>query len=113
LTLTNDNLFNRKIYYIADYEPLELKEWIDKISEYLTGKKVINVPLFFAKFLAKIADLLLTFGFKKISIHSFRLNNILTNFEVETYNLKKICGKLPYNLDTAVLSFINSYKSKK
>jgi hypothetical protein len=79
----------------------------------LTGKKVINLPLFFAKFLAKIGDLLLTFGFKKFPIHSFRLNNILTNFEVETHNLKKICGKLPYNLDTAVLSFINSYKLKK
>ena len=113
LSLTSDNLFNRKIYYIADYEPLELKEWINKISEYLTGKKVINLPLFFAKLLAKIGDLLLTFGFKKFPIQSFRLNNILTNFEVETYNLKKICGKLPYNLDTAVLSFINSYKSKK
>jgi len=113
LTLANDNLFNRKIYYIADYEPLELKEWINRISEYLTGKKVINLPLFFAKFLAKIGDLLLTFGFKKFPIHSFRLNNILTNFEVETHNLKKICGKLPYNLDTAVLSFINSYKLKK
>jgi nucleoside-diphosphate-sugar epimerase len=113
LTITNDNLFNHKTYYIADYEPLDLREWINKLSKKLIGKKVINLPLFVAKLLSKIGDILLICGYKKFPIQSFRLNNILTSFKVDTRNLKKVCGKLPYNLDSAILNFINSYKAEK
>ena len=113
LTITNDNLFNQKVYYIADYEPLDLREWINRLSKKLIGKKAINLPLFVAQLLSKIGDILLICGYKKFPIQSFRLNNILTSFNVDTRNLKKICGKLPYNLDSATLNFINSYKAEK
>jgi nucleoside-diphosphate-sugar epimerase len=113
LTTTNDNLFNQKVYYIADYEPLDLREWINRLSKKLIGKKAINLPLFVAQLLSKIGDILLICGYKKFPIQSFRLNNILTSFKVDTRNLKKICGKLPYNLDSATLNFINSYKAEK
>ena len=55
-------LFNRKIYYISDYESIELKEWINKISNLLIGADVkITLPTFFAKFLALIGDTFLVF----------------------------------------------------
>ena len=114
LAHAKSNLFNRKIYYISDYENIELREWINKISNLLIGKDVlITIPFSFAKFLALIGDFLLILGFKKFPIQSFRLTNILVNFKVDTTSLKKVCGKLPYNLDEAILSFVNSYKSKK
>ena len=107
-------LFNRKIYYISDYESIELKEWINKISNLLIGEDVkITVPIFFAKFVALIGDIFLLFGFKGFPIQSFRLNNILVNFKVNTLSLKKVCGKLPYNLNNSVISFVKSYKSMK
>ena len=71
------------------------------------------MPVFLAKFLAIIGDFFLKLGFNKFPIQSFRLNNILVNFKVDTAPLKKVCGKLPYNSDEAILSFVNSYKSKK
>ena len=73
----------------------------------------ITVPIFFAKFLALIGDTFLVFGFKGFPIQSFRLNNILVNFKVNTSCLKKVCGKLPYNLNDSVISFVKSYKSMK
>ena len=114
LANTKNYLFNRKIYYISDYESIELKEWINKISNLLIGADVkITLPTFFAKFLALIGDTFLVFGFKGFPIHSFRLNNILVNFKVNTSCLKKVCGRLPYNLNDSVISFVNSYKSMK
>jgi hypothetical protein len=74
---------------------------------------LITLPFFLAKFLALIGDFFLIFGFKKFPIQSFRLNNILVNFKVDTVPLKKVCGKLPYNSDQAILNFVNTYKSKK
>ncbi len=114
LAHAKNKLFNHKTYYISDYENIELREWIDKISNLLIGKNVlITLPVFLAKFLAFIGDFFLKLGFKKFPIQSFRLNNILVNFKVDTAPLKKVCGKLPYNSDEAILSFVNSYKSKK
>ena len=47
LANTKNYLFNRKIYYISDYESIELKEWINKISNLLIGADVkITVPFF-------------------------------------------------------------------
>lgn len=114
LAHAKNKLFNHKTYYISDYENIELREWIDKISKLLIGKNVlITLPVFLAKFLALIGDFFLKLGFKKFPIQSFRLNNILVNFKVDTGPLKKVCGKLPYNSDEAIFSFVNSYKSKK
>ena len=114
LANTKNYLFNRKIYYISDYESIELKEWINKISKLLIGADVkITVPIFFAKFLALIGDTFLIFGFKGFPIQSFRLNNILVNFKVNTSCLKKVCGRLPYNLNDSIISFVKSYKSMK
>lgn len=114
LAHAKNKLFNHKTYYISDYENIELREWINKISNLLIGKNmIITLPVFLAKFLALIGDFFLKLGFKKFPIQSFRLNNILVNFKVDTAPLKKVCGKLPYNSDEAILSFVNSYKSKK
>ena len=114
LANTKNYLFNRKIYYISDYESIELREWINKISNLLIGADVkITMPIFFAKFLALIGDIFLVFGFKGFPVQSFRLNNILVNFKVNTSCLKKVCGKLPYNLNDSVISFVKSYKSMK
>jgi nucleoside-diphosphate-sugar epimerase len=114
LANTKNYLFNRKIYYISDYESIELKEWINKISNLLIGTDVkITLPTFFAKFLALIGDAFLVFGFKGFPIQSFRLNNILVNFKVNTSCLKKVCGRLPYNLNDSIISFVKSYKSMK
>ena len=114
LANTKNYLFNKKIYYISDYERLELREWINKISNLLIEKDIkINIPIFVAKFLALIGDVLLLLGFKKFPIQSFRLNNVLVNFNVNTISLKKVCGKLPYNLDDAVINFVKSYKSMR
>jgi nucleoside-diphosphate-sugar epimerase len=114
LANTKNYLFNRKIYYISDYESIELREWINKISNLLIGADVkITMPISFAKFLALIGDIFLVFGFKRFPIQSFRLNNILVNFKVNTLCLKKVCGELPYNLNDSVISFVKSYKSMK
>jgi nucleoside-diphosphate-sugar epimerase len=114
LAHAKNDLFNDKIYYISDYVNVELRKWVNKISNLLIEKDVlITLPVFLAKFLALIGDFFLKLGFKKFPIQSFRLNNILVNFKVDTAPLKKVCGKLPYNSDEAILSFVNSYKSKK
>lgn len=80
----------------------------------MIGEKIkIIVSILLSKFFLTIEDFIIVMGFKKFSIQSFRLNNIFIDFEVITSTLKKNCGKLPYTIDSAFLSFTNSYKRKK
>ncbi len=94
-----------------------MREWLNKISNLLIEKDIkISPPIFVAKFLALIGNALLFLvflGFKKFPIQSFRLNNVLVNFKVNTIDLKKVCGKLPYNVNDGVISFVKSYRSVK
>jgi len=111
LSISKNNQFNKRTYYIADYKSIELREWINKISNLLVGKDVvIAIPVFLANFLSLIGDFLLIFGLNKFPLQSFRLNNILVNFKVDTGELEKVCGKLPFNPDESILNFVNSYK---
>lgn len=106
-----NKFFKEKTYYICDYKSIELRQWSDKISMLINGKKVkITIPIFLAKLLALLGDFFILFGFTKLPITTFRLKNILTNFNINTHSLKKLCGKLPYNLDRATINFIRSYK---
>jgi hypothetical protein len=69
--------------------------------------------LFFDQNFCNYQRFFCSFGIKKFSIQSFRLNNIFINLEVHISDLKKICEKLLYTIDNAFLSFTNSYKRKK
>jgi len=112
LSFAQSNYFNNKTYYICDYSPINFKEWTNKISKRLSGKILLNLPLSIIKCFSKVGDFIVYLGFKNFLISSFRLNNILTDFRIETSKLEKICGKLPYNLDNGIKNFVSSYNFK-
>jgi hypothetical protein len=41
-------------------------------------------------------------GYKNPPLTTFRLNNLITNMVYDTQELENVCGKLPYDLNTAV-----------
>lgn len=87
--------------YLADYEPLELKCWADTIQRALGARPVREVPLWVLRSAAKIGDLLKFFGFAS-PIHSFRLNNLLTEMIHDTSPLAEACGATPYTMEEGV-----------
>ena len=104
--------FHRKIYYLADYEPIELNSWADKISSIFHRKKIKNIRLniILLKCLAKFGDIIVKLSFHNFYMQSRRLKNLTTNFIVKNQKLEKITGKLPWSLDQASKNFVNEYK---
>jgi nucleoside-diphosphate-sugar epimerase len=89
-------------YYLTDYPALDLKEWSDLISTEFKNGKTKEIPLFILKIIAFFGDVLKKMGYKNPPLTTFRLNNLITNMVYDTQELENVCGKLPYDLNTAV-----------
>ena len=102
---------NRKIFYLADYEPIEINTWADKIFYFFHGnnKKNKRINIKVLKLLANFGDLFVRLGFYNFYMQSRRFNNMTKSFVVNNNKLQKITGKLPWNLDRATKKFVDHY----
>lgn len=108
LVYSKASFFNRKTYYLADYNPLCLEDWANQISIYLRGKKNFELNYNVLKFIAFFGDFLAKFYIRIFPLNSRRLNNMTINLIKNLEDLKKVCGNLPVQLDAATKKFAKS-----
>lgn len=92
----------RRTFYLADYEPLSLRDYLDALQIALNAPKIPSYPMWFVKLLARIGDGLTVAGWKNFPLNSFRLNNILTEYQFDLSATKAVCGDLPYSFAEGV-----------
>ena len=93
---------HRRTFYLADYRPLSLRQWVDSLAARFGAGKIKSMPVPIARVLAWAGDILNLMGFQNFPFNSFRLNNILTEYIFDLSSTEKICGCLPYSLSTGV-----------
>lgn len=101
IEVNGSELVGRTVY-LADYEPVELKQWACKIQEYLNAVRVREIPFFLLWWAAKVGDLLRWVGVNGFPLNSFRLNNLMTECLVDTNPIFKVSGPVPFNLSEGV-----------
>jgi GlcNAc-P-P-Und epimerase len=86
---------SNKVFYIGDYEPLNIEDWANEIAQELEIS-IKRVPFFLIKTLALFGD---TLNFFKIHfpMNSFRLKNMTTNNDVNLSETLKIAPNLPFS----------------
>jgi nucleoside-diphosphate-sugar epimerase len=100
-----------KTLYVADYEPIALKEWADLISEAFGRRKVIEAPVGLLRAAAKVGDVLATLSPIRPPLTTFRLNNMLTDAVYDTRELARVCESLPYTAEQGVTLTVDWLKS--
>jgi len=98
----DNSLVDRQVFYLADYEPIELLAWSGVISRHFGVAPPNEVPLSLLKALAFGGDLLKRAGFNRVPISTGRLNNLLTEAVYDLRPLQKVAGATPYPLEAAV-----------
>ncbi len=88
--------------YLADYEPIELKQWADTIQRALGARPVREVPLWLLQIMAMGGDLFKHLGYAMPPLNSVRLNNLITEMIHDTDPLRATCGDLPYSMEQGV-----------
>ncbi len=101
LTTSSDSI-HQEVLYLADYEPISLREYANMLQEEMGSRSIPTCPLQVAKVLAKIGDIINWLGWKSFPFNSFRLNNILTEYTYDMERTRQICGPLPYSTQEGI-----------
>ena len=85
-----------KTFYLADYDPISLRDYADELQRQLGGKPIPNCPYALAWLGAKAGDILNYSGWQKFPFNSRRLRNIMTEYRYDLSPTQEVCGELPY-----------------
>jgi nucleoside-diphosphate-sugar epimerase len=102
LAEASSNLINRKTFYLADYKPIDLLAWSDAFQCALHAQTIRHVPLSVARLLAYCGDAVNALGIRNFPFNSFRLRNVLTQYQFDTHAIEAVCGPLPYDMEQGV-----------
>lgn len=93
---------HRKTFYLADYQPLSLRDYADGLAREMRASKIPTVPIAVARLLAATGDILNACGFRRFPFNSFRLNNILTEYIFDMSSTENVCGPEPFTQEHGI-----------
>jgi nucleoside-diphosphate-sugar epimerase len=91
-----------RMFYLADYEPVDVQQWAELIAEAFGQGKTHEAPLFLLRSIAAGGDLCKRLGVPNPPLTSIRLNNLLTSAVFEMNPLRELCGESPHTLEAGV-----------
>jgi nucleoside-diphosphate-sugar epimerase len=96
-----------RMFYLADYEPVDVREWAGMIARaFGAGKthtsKTHEAPLSLLRTLAACGDWGKRLGVRNPPLTSTRLNNLLTSAVFDLSAIRSLCGESPYTLEAGV-----------
>ncbi len=112
LLFADDSKVNGRMFYIADYEPLEVATWAELIRQEMGAPSLHEVPIWFLRTGALFGDMLKLFRYDRFPLTSFRLNNLLTSATYDLDELEKVCGKQQYSIEESVRLTVKWIKSQ-
>ncbi|MGI3212211.1 NAD-dependent epimerase/dehydratase family protein [Roseovarius tibetensis] len=107
----DDSAVNRKVFYMADYEPLSLRDYVNSLARELGARRPITLPLPIARMLALTGDAIGAMGLR-FPYNSFRLKNIRTEYIFDMSRTEAVCGTLPYGFEDAVKATVAWHRAE-
>jgi GlcNAc-P-P-Und epimerase len=93
---------HKKIFYMADFEPIDLRTFAEKVQIVLGAPQIYSVPLGVLKTAATLGDFAKRCGWQNPPLTNFRLNNILIDEIQNIAPLYQVVGDLPYSVDDGI-----------
>jgi GlcNAc-P-P-Und epimerase len=81
---------------------LSLREWADALQREFGCKPIPTLSEPMARALAKTGDLFNVAGIQRFPFNSFRLNNILTEYQYDMSPTEAVCGNMSYTFERGV-----------
>ena len=109
LTASTD-LVHGRVFYVADYAPLEIREMAETIREAFGAPAVREAPMVVLRTLAVAGDWSQKLGWKNPPMTSFRLGNLRTQMVYDMSATQEIAGPCPYTIKEAVQTTVDWIK---
>lgn len=91
-----------RMFYMADYEPLRIRDWAHLIREEMGAPPVREVPVPLLRAAARVGDTMRSFGWKSPPLTSFRLKNMLSDGVIDMSHVHEVVGPMPYDVTEGV-----------
>lgn len=96
-----DVAISGKVFYMADYDPFSLRDYINAIARELDRRQPVTLPLSMSRVLGRVGDALTAVGLR-FPFTTFRLNNIRTEYIFDMSATEAVCGPVPVDFDEGV-----------
>ena len=90
-----------KVFYLADYEPLSLRDYVNALADAMGVRRPLTMRLPLARAVATMGDMLNALGLG-FPFNRFRLRNILTEYVFDLQQTRDVCGELPQTFEQGV-----------
>lgn len=101
-----------RVFYLADYEPFSLRDYINAVARHMGRRQPVTLPLPLAKGLGWIGDGLSAVGLR-FPFTTFRLTNIRTEYIFDLSDTKAVCGPLPVSFEEGVRRTVEWFRAQK
>lgn len=91
-----------RVFYLGDYEPINVKSWGDAIRRARGRAPVRELPYTVFRAAALAGDVLKRFGISNPPMSSFRLSNLRTPAVYDLSATQKLCPALPFDRKQAI-----------
>ena len=98
---------HRRTFYLADYKPIDLIAWCDAFQRAFGSRPIPHLPISIARALAACGDTVNAIGLKKFPFNSFRLNNVLTQYQFDLAPTAAVCGPAPCTMEQGVAETVH------
>jgi nucleoside-diphosphate-sugar epimerase len=102
MLLAPTEMIHRQTFYLADYEPLSLRDYTNELARVMNAPSIPTMPLLIARAIALAGNGLNVIGFRRFPFNSFCLRNILTEYRFDMSKTRQVCGELPFSFDDGV-----------
>ena len=101
---------NHHVFYVADYQPIEIRTMAESIREAFQAPAVRDVPLSILSTLARAGDGIRKLGWTNPPLTSFRLSNLRTQMVYDMSTTQAVAGPCPYTMQEGVLATVDWIK---
>jgi GlcNAc-P-P-Und epimerase len=100
-----------RCFYLADYDPLSLRDYANALAVGLGAPLIRTYPLPVVRSMATVGDGLNALGWRQFPFNTFRLGNILSEYVFDLTETEAACGRLPYRWEEGVEATCSWFRS--
>lgn len=93
---------HRRLFYLADYEPLSIRQWAESLRDRMGAPPIRTIPVPIAVAGAAAGSTLWVLGLRQIPFTLYRLRNVLTEYLYDLSETERALGALPCDFNRAV-----------
>jgi nucleoside-diphosphate-sugar epimerase len=113
LCKSSSEKINRKIFYLADYDPIDLLSFANSIKTILGKGPVKTIPKNWLLLISRLGDVFQKLGWSNPPLTSFRYQNIVSNEIQNLLPLKNLASQLPYSTEQGIRKTLQWLKDQK